>query len=91
MGPECIINHHHCQSLPLNKGFERPWSRVSGFPRGPPPTLDVDLFHLVDLGDGLPELLCESPELLSAGRAEAHQLLLLGGEGAQHGDAVGVV
>jgi len=58
---------------------------------GPPPTLDVNLLHLVDLGDGLPELLSEPPELLSAGGAEAHQLLLFGGEGTQHGDAVGIV
>lgn len=54
-------------------------------------TLDVYLLHLVDLGDGLSELLCELPELLSARRAETHQLLLLGGERAHHGDAVGVV
>ena len=54
-------------------------------------TLDVYLFHLVDLCDGLPELLCKLPELFSAGGAEAHQLLLLWGKWAQHSDAMGVV
>lgn len=58
---------------------------------GAPPTLDVNLLHLVDLSDGLSELLGEPPELLPAGGAEAHQLLLLRGEGTQHGDAVGIV
>ena len=53
-------------------------------------TLDVDLLHLVDLGDGLSQLLGKPAQLLSAGGAETDQLFLLGGEGAQHGDAVSV-
>lgn len=40
-------------------------------------TLDVNLLHLIDLCDSLPELLGKLPELLSTRGAEAHQLLLL--------------
>lgn len=54
-------------------------------------TLNVYLLHLVDLCDGFPELLRKLPELLSARRAETHQLLLLGGKRAHHGDAVSVI
>lgn len=54
-------------------------------------TLDVYLLHLIDLCNGLSELLRELPELLSARGAKTHQLLLLRGKRAQHGDAMGVV
>lgn len=54
-------------------------------------TLDVYLLHLIDLCDRLSELLCKLPELFSARGAETHQLLLLWGKRAQHGDAMGVV
>ena len=53
-------------------------------------TLDVDLLHLVDLGDGLSQLLGKLAQLLSAGGAETDQLFLLGGERAQHGDAMSI-
>ena len=42
-----------------------------------PLTLDVYLLHLVDLCDGLSELLGKLPELVSTRGAETHQLLLL--------------
>lgn len=54
-------------------------------------TLDVYLLHFVDLCNCLSELLCKLPELLSTRGAETHQLLLLWGKGAQHGDAMGIV
>lgn len=54
-------------------------------------TLDVYLLHLIDLCDSLSKLLCKLPELFSARGAETHQLLLLWGKRAQHGDAMGVV
>lgn len=40
-------------------------------------TLDVNLLHLINLCDSLPELLSKLPELFSTRGAEAHQLLLL--------------
>lgn len=54
-------------------------------------TLDVYLLHLIDFCDSFPKLFCKFPELFSAWGAEAHQLLLLWGKGAQHGDAMCVV
>lgn len=54
-------------------------------------TLDVYLLHFVDLCNCLSELLCKLPELFSAWGAETHQLLLLWGKRAQHGDAMGIV
>lgn len=54
-------------------------------------TLDVYVLHLIDFGNGLSQLLGKFPQLLSAWRAKADQLLLLGGKRAQHGDAMGVV
>lgn len=54
-------------------------------------TLDVYLLHLIDLRNSLSELLCKLPELLSARGAKTHQLLLLWGKRAQHGDAMGIV
>lgn len=54
-------------------------------------TLDVYLLHLIDLCDSLSKLLCKLPELFSTRGAETHQLLLLWGKRAQHGDAMGVV
>lgn len=54
-------------------------------------TLDVYLLHLIDLCNSLSKLLCKLPELVSARGAKTHQLLLLWGKRAQHGDAMGVV
>lgn len=54
-------------------------------------TLDVYLLHLIDFCDGLPKLFCKFPELFSTRGAETHELLLLWGKRAQHGDAMCVV
>lgn len=40
-------------------------------------TLDVYLFHLINLRNSLSELLGKLPELVAARGAEAHQLFLL--------------